>query len=63
VNIAARLEQLNKLHGTSIMVSNSTRAMASMAGYDFQPLGEAKIRGYKDGQTVFALSTSSTSTS
>lgn len=56
VNTAARLEQLNKEHGTSIMVSSETRDAAA-GSFTFTELGETQIRGKTEPTTVFSVST------
>jgi len=45
VNIAARLEALNKDYGTTIIVSESTRERAGAERFDFALLDEARVRG------------------
>ena len=45
VNIAARLEALNKTYGTSIIVSESTRDLAGPQRFAFALLDEALVRG------------------
>jgi adenylate cyclase len=45
VNIAARLEALNKQYGTSIIVSEQTRTRAGCERFDFQLLDEVLVRG------------------
>ena len=45
VNIAARLEALNKQYGTSIIVSEQTRTRAGPQRFDFHLLDEALVRG------------------
>jgi adenylate cyclase len=45
VNIAARLEALNKDYGTSIIVSESTRDRAGPERFAFALLDEARVRG------------------
>ncbi len=45
VNIAARLEALNKTYGTSIIVSESTRERAGAQRFSFGLLDEAMVRG------------------
>ena len=44
VNLAARLEALNKQHGTRILISGSTRELAGSA-FAFTSLGEVAVRG------------------
>lgn len=45
VNLAARLESLNKEYGTSILISNSTRLAAPKEAFIYRALGEVQIRG------------------
>jgi len=45
VNIAARLEALNKEYGTSIIVSEATRNRAGPERFAFALLDEARVRG------------------
>lgn len=45
VNIAARLEALNKQYGTSVIVSEQTRIQAGPDRFDFEMLDEALVRG------------------
>jgi class 3 adenylate cyclase len=54
VNLAARLEQLNKDHGTRILVSQSTRD-ACGERFAFRPLGQASVRGRSEQITIFSL--------
>lgn len=44
VNLAARLEQLNKEHGTLMIVADSTVELLN-GKYPIEPLGEVQIRG------------------
>ena len=44
VNTAARLQELNKSHGTRILVSEATRCLAA-DGFGFRRIGEVPIRG------------------
>lgn len=43
VNLAARLESLNKAHGTSVLISQSTAEL--IRGADIRRIGEVDIRG------------------
>jgi adenylate cyclase len=54
VNIAARLEQMNKAHGTYILVSEATRAAAGDIA-QFRPIGEVPVRGRTAPVPVFAV--------
>ena len=52
VNLAARLEALNKEHGTRILVSQSTRD-ACAERFAFTPLGTVAVRGRSEQIAVF----------
>jgi len=54
VNLAARLEQLNKDYGTRILVSNSTRE-ACGDQFVFGELGSVAVRGRSDAAIVFSV--------
>ena len=54
VNLASRLEQLNKQYGTRILVSGSTR-QACGDGFVFTPHGEAAVRGRSDVAALFSI--------
>ncbi len=55
VNLAARLEQLNKEYGTRVLVSGET--VARLCGsYPLEPIGEVGIRGKNKSVEVFKLS-------
>ncbi|MFO1128195.1 MAG: adenylate/guanylate cyclase domain-containing protein [Rhodospirillales bacterium] len=54
VNIAARLEQLNKEHGTYVLVSESCIAEAG-DGFPCRPIGAVQVRGRSRPVSVFAL--------
>lgn len=45
VNLASRLEALNKEFGTRIIVSESTRQAAGADRFAFEPIGEVSVRG------------------
>ncbi len=55
VNLAARLEALNKEYGTRIIVSARTRELAASTGFVFEPLGEVKVRGKRAATQIFTL--------
>ncbi|SDG28400.1 adenylate/guanylate cyclase domain-containing protein [Thalassobaculum litoreum] len=52
VNVAARLEELNKEHDTRLMVSAETAKAAGGAG-GLRDLGEVSVRGHAAGVRVF----------
>ncbi len=54
VNVAARLEQLNKAHGTRILVSGATAKLAQ-DDHALQSLGEAAVRGKNAALEIFSL--------
>jgi adenylate cyclase len=58
VNLAARLEQLNKDYGTRILVSDSTRE-ACGERFVFSNLGSVAVRGRSDAAGIFSVDPSS----
>ena len=54
VNLAARLEQLNKELGTRILVSGSTHRACGEA-FVFTPHGDAAVRGRSDVSALFSI--------
>jgi len=52
VNLAARLESLNKTHGTSILISQSTAEL--LRGADLRHIGEVEIRGLREPIGLYA---------
>jgi adenylate cyclase len=54
VNIAARLEQLNKSFGTYILATEQTLAAAGR-GFACRPMGSVQVRGRLQPVTVFAV--------
>jgi adenylate cyclase len=52
VNIAARLENLNKQHGTRILVSEAT-VEATGGAFAFREIGTLQIRGKSEAIRVF----------
>ncbi len=54
VNLAARLEQLNKEHQTGIIISESTVESMSERG-SMEPLGEVEIRGKTQAVKIFTV--------
>ena len=57
VNLAARLEQLNKEYGTRIIVSNNTRKLTEPNRFPFQRIGTVPVRGRKNPVTIYTLPT------
>ena len=56
VNLAARLEQLNKEHGTRILVSRRTADLAGREQFEFVPIGSTTVRGRQASVEIFSLS-------
>jgi adenylate cyclase len=54
VNLAARLEELNKQYGTRILVSESTRE-ACGDRFVFHGLGSVTVRGRSDAVAIFSV--------
>ena len=54
VNLAARIEQLNKEYGTTVLVSNTTAECLSEE-FSLKPVGEVEIRGKVEPATLFQL--------
>ncbi|MDA0225679.1 MAG: adenylate/guanylate cyclase domain-containing protein, partial [Proteobacteria bacterium] len=54
VNIAARLEQLNKTHGTYILVAGNTVEAVGEA-FRFREMGEITVRGRTQPTRVYTL--------
>ena len=55
VNVAARLEQLNKPLGTSVLVSREVIDLAPTMRAQARDLGEVQLKGREELQQVFAL--------
>jgi adenylate cyclase len=55
VNLASRLEALNKEYDTQLLVSDAVRAALGDDGRDAVPLGEVAIRGYDRPMAVWQL--------
>ena len=54
VNVANRLESLNKELGTHIVVSETTR-LAAGEGFDFRPLEATKVKGKDQAVQIYEL--------
>ena len=55
VNLASRLETLNKEFGTRIIVSDSTRQAAGPDAFAFEAIGEVNLRGRTTSTPVYTL--------
>lgn len=55
VNLAARLEQLNKEYGTRIMISENTRALIEPGTYEFRALGDVSVRGRQQPVRIYTI--------
>ena len=55
VNLAARLEALNKEHGTRIIVSDRTRELAGPDRFAFRALGTVTVRGRSRPVTIYRI--------
>jgi adenylate cyclase len=55
VNLAARLEQLNKEHATRILVSETTCRLAGMERFPFRRIGEVQVRGRTQPTVIYTL--------
>ena len=55
VNLAARLEQLNKDYDTRIIVSQRTCELAGPALFDFKQLGTTTVRGRRAPVVIYTL--------
>lgn len=53
VNVAARLEQLNKSTGTTILATESTVQAAVGAGFEFERVAEVTVRGRSQPTAVY----------
>ena len=53
VNLASRLEQMNKQFGTKILVSQDTVTLAG--DFPFERIGEAEVRGRTEPVTLYTL--------
>lgn len=55
VNLAARLEALNKAYGTRIIVSENTRVQAGPDRFVFRKIGATTVRGRQAPVTIYTL--------
>ena len=55
VNLASRLESLNKEVGSELIVSDAVREAAGEAIGEALPLGPVSVRGYAERVTVWRL--------
>ena len=55
VNLAARLEQLNKEFQSKILVSEATRSQCKNLLFNFLPQGEAKVKGRSESTRIFSI--------
>jgi adenylate cyclase len=55
VNLAARLEQLNKEVGSTLLMSDAVAATLGEARGTARPLGELAIKGYEQPVRVWRL--------
>jgi class 3 adenylate cyclase len=55
VNLAARLEQLNKELGTRVLVSERTRELAAGVPARFEDRGETRVRGRQAPVRLFSV--------
>ena len=55
VNLAARLEQLNKEYGTRIIVSARTRELAGESDFPFKRLGTTTVRGRAASLDIYTV--------
>ena len=56
VNLAARLEQLNKQYGTYILVSESTYRLVDSDHFQFEKISEVRARGRRTDTIVYTVS-------
>lgn len=55
VNLAARLEQLNKTMGTRILIAAATQAQLRDFGWNIQPVDTVDIRGRMEAEPVYTV--------
>ena len=54
VNLGSRLESLNKQYGTTIIISDTTRARLK-GRYDIRPLGDVVVKGKTQPVAIFEV--------
>lgn len=55
VNLAARLEPLNKEYGTRVLLSEATRLAAGPARYAYRAVGEVRVRGRSASTALYTV--------
>lgn len=55
VNLASRLEGINKLYGSTIVVSEYTRQMVDADGFVFRKLDRVRVKGKKEPVSIYEL--------
>jgi adenylate cyclase len=55
VNLASRLESLNKPYKTEILVSHTTYDLLSKDFPGFRPLGKAEVKGLDEPVDIFTV--------
>jgi adenylate cyclase len=55
VNLAARLEQLNKDYDTGIIVSHRTHELAGEGEFDYERLGTTTVRGRQSSVEIYTV--------
>lgn len=55
VNLAARLEKANKEHGTRVLISERTQALAASERFSFRPIGTLTVRGRRGPVGIYTL--------
>ncbi|MBF0202390.1 MAG: adenylate/guanylate cyclase domain-containing protein [Desulfamplus sp.] len=57
VNVAARLEQANKLYGTSIIISRDTRNLLTSGRFNITLLDTIQVKGRSQSVTIYEVKT------
>ena len=55
VNLAARLEQLNKRFGSRVLLAESTRQRVTDDSFGFRDLGRVPVSGFRDAVRVYTV--------